>query len=498
MSVSREAVNQQMARGIAWSLAMRWAMRFIGLVNVVILFRLLTPNDMGVAATAMITFGLIESLAELGIQQHLIRAKNIGREQIDTAWTMTILQQSFAALVILLLAPLAAAYFDEPRIVPVTWVLAIATLIAGFTNIGLVIARRELNYELDYWFNVYQRFGQFIATVALAFALRSYWALVLGQLANSVLSIVLSYRMHPYRPRFSLAHAGEYLRFGSAIIPQRLGKTLHNRLDAILVGGFADTTQMGLYNVASRLAEMSANELAIPVGRGLYPNFATLIKYPKELAAAFVRVLSPVSAFIFPVAVTFWIVAEDFVAFFFGEQWMPAVPYLQWLVLYAAFESMTMIMSQQILIVVGHERRAAIFMWAKVAILAVCLLWGHAWRGVEGIAIMRPFVAALTFSIAGVLLIHSTEITAQSLLQALWRPVAAAVATYLGVELLIEPHLPVIALLRLAVEVPAAGAIYASCTAALWLASGRPEGAEQAILERYAKFRSRRAQGVPT
>ena len=47
-----------MLRGSAWMIAMRWAIRLTGLISTIILARLLTPEDFGVVAIAMIVVGM--------------------------------------------------------------------------------------------------------------------------------------------------------------------------------------------------------------------------------------------------------------------------------------------------------------------------------------------------------------------------------------------------------------------------------------------------------
>jgi len=72
------------------------------------------------------------------------------------------------------------------------------------------------------------------------------WALVAGQLATSVATVVLSYRMHPYRPRPGLAAASEYLRFGAHVLPIRLARYFSGRIGVIAVGRIASTAARAL------------------------------------------------------------------------------------------------------------------------------------------------------------------------------------------------------------------------------------------------------------
>jgi len=54
-------LGRQMAKGAAWMVAMRWSIRGIGIVSVVILARLLAPDDFGILAMAMIALFVHEA-----------------------------------------------------------------------------------------------------------------------------------------------------------------------------------------------------------------------------------------------------------------------------------------------------------------------------------------------------------------------------------------------------------------------------------------------------
>ena len=102
---------------------MRWVMRGIGFVNIIILARLLSPEAFGVVAMATIVIGFITSFTQMGAQQLLIREQEINPAMINTAWTILVLQGVFVALVLLAISPLAANYFGEERLVAIIFVL---------------------------------------------------------------------------------------------------------------------------------------------------------------------------------------------------------------------------------------------------------------------------------------------------------------------------------------------------------------------------------------
>jgi O-antigen/teichoic acid export membrane protein len=81
-----------MAKGAAWMIALRFAIRAIGLVSMIILARLLVPADFGLVAIAMALAGALAAMSEFGFQVALIQNQAADRRHYDTAWTLGIMR----------------------------------------------------------------------------------------------------------------------------------------------------------------------------------------------------------------------------------------------------------------------------------------------------------------------------------------------------------------------------------------------------------------------
>ncbi|MGI9502598.1 MAG: oligosaccharide flippase family protein, partial [Geminicoccaceae bacterium] len=97
-------IGKGMARGAAWMVLMRLVVRGAGLINMVILARLLVPEDFGLVAMAMLIVGAIEIFSEFNFDVVLIKKQNATRVDYDTAWTLSIIRGSVVAGLLLALA----------------------------------------------------------------------------------------------------------------------------------------------------------------------------------------------------------------------------------------------------------------------------------------------------------------------------------------------------------------------------------------------------------
>src|SRR5579872_3725969 len=207
------SLQRQMVKGSAWVIGVRWAVRFLGLISTIVLARLLVPADFGIVTIAMIILGTVEVFAQTGQHLAIIRHPNPTREHYDTAWTIFIMLYSSLALIIFLCAPLTVIYFHEPRALLVVRILALKTFIAGFENVGIVDFQKYLEFHKQFLYRVLPSVVSFFVTLAAAFALRNYWALVIGILTQEFTGFVLSYVLSPFRPRLGLSKVRELWSF---------------------------------------------------------------------------------------------------------------------------------------------------------------------------------------------------------------------------------------------------------------------------------------------
>jgi len=313
--------SREIARGISWALLMRWTIKSVGLVSTIILARLLSPEDFGVAAICMLVSGFLYSITAFGSSMLLIRTKNIDRAHCDTAWTISLLQCLFTGTMIVLLAPIAAVYFNEPRATDVMYVLAFATFVSGFESIGPILNRRELKFEVDFRFHVYKRLLVFFATVGLALFFRSYWALVFGYLIGAIAGVILSYIIHSYRPSWSLERGYEYLRFALSIVPMRIANDLNQFAPKFIVGSLGSAHTMGAFTVSDGLATIFTLEIVKPMGRGLLPNYTRLANDKTQLTAEYKKILAIVMLLVIPVGMGVSAIADDLVTVLLGSLW---------------------------------------------------------------------------------------------------------------------------------------------------------------------------------
>lgn len=468
-------------RGAAWAVSMRWTVRLIGLVSMVILARLLTPDDYGIMAMAMIVTGFSEAIFELGVNIYLIQKTNADDDDFNTGWTLRILQGLCATSLILILIPFAENYYNDARIVEVLPWLSIIPLLNAACNIGIVKFQKELDIYRDFWFFVSKKMIGFFVTICSAFLLRDYWAFVIGGVASAGGGFLLSYVMHPYRPRLSLSQVKPMLSLSMWLLIRNVGAYAQTRMDQIILAGRLPVADLGIYRMAAELSTLPTSEILAPLGRVLLPAFAKINKEIDRLRAAFNKSLGTVLIVGMPLSIGMALVAEPLVGLMLGEKWIGVIVPLQILAIVELVLTLRYVAST-VLTSMGHVRFIAITVWLQVILFVAICTGGWFEITMVNVALTRMALGALTtlLVIGQAVIVNAVRIN--ELLAIVARPLAASIVMIIIVLLVqrVELQSDVFALI---LQTTAGALSYGLSLVLVWHLAGRPDSAERFILE---------------
>lgn len=482
-SASTDPARGHLLRGSAWMIAMRWAIRAFGLVSTVVLARLLAPEDFGVVAMAMVVVGFLEVFTHTGVDLALIRDTNATREHYDTAWTFEILQAAVLALALLAAAPIATGYFGDRRVLEVMQLLSLRAFIGGFENIGVVAFRRDLDFGREFWFGVFKKMSTVMVTIGAAIIFRSYWALVIGLIGGRALDVAISFVMHPYRPRLTLARFADIWGFSRWLLLARVANLANRKLDEFVVGGQAGTTAMGNYFVASDIATAPTEEVVLPMSRGIFPVYSRQQDDRARLAESFLTVLRSTAYLCVALGLGVSSVAPELVPLVLGTQWLAAVPLMQWLGIWGALMGIALTLDP-LLLATGRASLLARFKWIQLAVLVPALIAGGAIADVVGIAAAKTLVMATMLPVLLFWTARAATIAGRHVAGTIAPAFCAGIAMYACVLVVQGALLEQALWLRLGAKAAVGAIVYIAVIFGLWRVRGAPAGPERDVLER--------------
>jgi len=422
----KKELGKKIAVGSAWMVGMRVLVQGLGFISTLILARLLVPDDFGLIAIAMIFFAILEVLTSFSFDLALIQNQEAERRHYDTAWTLTIIQGAITALALYLLASPVAVFFNDPRLVSVIYVLAFIAFVQSFENIGIVAFRKQLEMHKEFTFLVTKKLVAFVATIGLAIILNNYWALVLGTLASRIAGLILSYWMHPYRPRLSLEAARELITYTKWLLFNNVLLVLIKNIDDAIVGKVVGSTGLGFYTIAYQISNLPTTELVYPITRAVFPGYAKISSDTATLRKGFLDVTSLVLLLTIPIATGIAATADLLIPILLGQKWQQAAELTQILALFG----ITRVMGAgtgAVYLAIGKPKIIAYLACFRLVVGIPLIYYAAISAGAVGVAWAVFGIGALLLPINYTVLLKLLAIPFKDLFIAVWRPITASI-----------------------------------------------------------------------
>jgi O-antigen/teichoic acid export membrane protein len=479
------SVGRGIAKGAAWMVLLKAVERSIGLVSTLILARLLLPADFGLIAMAMSFVAIVELLWAFSFDNALIQNNSPDRRLYDTAWTLNICLGLTVALGLAAVAYPAAAFYGDPRLVPVVLCLAVGTLFQGFENIGVVAFRKELRFGMEFGYQLARKVSGFLVTIPLAIILQSYWALVAGIVTGRVVAVVISFIAHPFRPRLSLHARDTLIGFSKWLFLNNALFAVQSRAQDFVIGKIGGASALGLYNISYELSTLPSSEVVAPINRAVFPGFAKLAADPGALILGYLRVFGITALITVPAGLGLAATAPWIVPILLGPKWLDAIPIMQILAFYGVLAALGSVFGPTFM-ALGKPRMLTVFTLLNVALFVPAVVYGALEAGAVGAAWGSLAVVTLMMPASHWVACRALKLPVLTVMAQLWRPAVAGIGMFLAVDALVHGLGVTGGALSLLPRLLAAAAVgtasYAALLLGLWALSGRPESAESVVL----------------
>ena len=417
MAPVTEKLGTKTVRGVAWALTSTAASKLIWLIGIILLARLLIPEQFGVVAIALVFITYVETLGDLGANAALIYWQSRERDVAQITFVINVLMGLIWFTLTWFISASVAIFFGNPQVESILQVLAISFVIKGFSNTHDALCQRALDFRTRTIPEIVLATTKVVIGVSMAITGYGAWSLVGGHLAGLLLWAITLWLLVPWRPRacFPADLLMPVLKYGKGIIAVNVLAAIAHHLDLLVVGRMLGATALGVYQLATKLPELTIILLAWVVSRVLFPAFSRLNATGADMRNAYLRSLQYLSLFTLPGSVALFVLADPLIMVMFGEQWRDAIPVLQWLAVYAGIRSLGTQVGD-VLKATGQPHVLTRLGIVKVAILIPVLLYAGN-ISIVAVAISMSVAALINTAINILVICHILNIGALSVIK---------------------------------------------------------------------------------
>lgn len=404
----------------------------LSLLSVVVVSRLLQPEEIGIFSVAVSLIGFAHVFREFGVGQYLIQIAEVRREQFRAAFTVALGSAWLIGLVLLAVSQPMAKLYGNAGIGEVLLLSALNFAIMPFGTPSMAMLRRELKFSTLAWIAIVGAAVQTAVTIGAAWVGQSYLSMAWGTLAMTLVKVLLLVALRPGEIFMLPTRRGlrDVLQFGALASGASIVSTAGGAAPDLILGKAQGFAEVALFSRATSIQLMVVDKVNELVRSVHLPMFAARVREGGSAASLFCDVSGHLAVITLPTLLFFAVVADPLIVFVFGAQWARSAGLATVLCL-ASTLSAPLILYASSLVATGHVKayaQSAVLVQSVRILVLLCAFW---WS-LESVAVALVIAYAVEAMVAQWQLHRAYGLRIRQTLAFLWRPWVVALATAAG------------------------------------------------------------------
>ena len=406
-----DSLGRRALHGLVWMLAQNVVARLSSLLSQLILAALLSSADFGVIGLAYTVTNIASTLLNVGIDDILMQRQSGLRLWTGPAFWISFSLSLAAAILVVLVSPLAAMAYHAPGMVGLLAVFAISMPLGALSTVPMMVLRARMRFGTVAAYTSFEIVVTAVLTTGLAWAGFGAYSFVIPVPIMSAVRAIVLWRLAAsgggFRPqvrRWKYLVGNTAANFTSRVVLMLIGQG-----DYILLGLLASQDAVGAYYFGFRLAAQPLWTLAGNFGGILFPALVQIKSDPKRQGEMALKASTMLSFCIMPIAMMQAAAAAPLVIGLFGQRWVAAIPIIQLLSIGLSFEAVSWsagaLLSARGGFVIGMR-----FLLAQMPLFFLLIVLGGLWDKAVGVAwgiciyyaVTQPVYVRYIFRLVGV------------------------------------------------------------------------------------------------
>lgn len=371
-------LKQKTAKGLLWGGIGSGSMQLLNLFFGIFLSRLLSPADYGVVGALTIFSAMAGLFAESGFTLAIVNKKTISHDDYNAVFWFNIVAGLVLYGLLFALAPLIAAFYHQPEMVPLARFLFLGFLFGAIATAPSAYFFRNLNVKLRSQIQICAILLSGIVGVCCAASGCGYWGIAAQTVTYSGCNCLMLWARSPWRPTlsFRMAPLREMLPFSTKQLVTSLFTHINNNFFSVLLGRFYGMKPTGYYTQGSKWTTMGYTTISGMLNSVAQPVFREASEDSERLCRVFMKMLRFTSFVCFPAMFGLAIVARELIVLTVTAKWLPCVPVMQILCVWGAFMPVATLYGN----LFNSIGRPNIYMWNTIALglmQLVCVLLSY-------------------------------------------------------------------------------------------------------------------------
>lgn len=326
-----DILNKKTNSGLIWQGTEKIGSYGIRFVVSVILARLLSPEEFGIIAIMIVILSLCSIFIDSGFGVALVQKKDIDEKDCNSVFYINICFAFITYVLILLLSPYIASYYEIPKISTYISVFALVIVIQSFSIIQVALLRKKMMFNVCFKVNWLAISLSGATGIILAYCGYGVWALIVQQIINYFVMALMYWFLVKWRPKltFDIRRIFYLFNFGWKILCAEILNKLYYDVYALVIGKIADLTTLSYYDRGKTFPKYGMDIVNTTMSSVLLPAFSTVQNDKKQMYSLAQMILKTVMFIVIPILTILFTFADEITITVLTEKWLPCVPFMR-------------------------------------------------------------------------------------------------------------------------------------------------------------------------
>lgn len=370
----------------------------LSVISLIVLARLLTPDDFGIVSIGLIFLGLFHNFQDFGVMPAVIQRGDRVEESISSGLFLRLIITCLLTILIAIISPMVAFFLGNLDVASVIMVYAANLFILPLCFAPQIRLTRALNFAKLSMASVAQATVLALASILFAILGYSYWSMVIGSILGSVAFVlVMSYHADwRVRPKMDAPLMRDLLGFGKhMLITSMMGFIIFN-VDQFVIAKVLGVAFLGFYSIAVRFGRTTGDQISNIVNRVLFPTFSRIKEDIEKLRTGYTQSLRMIAIVMSPISFGISAISPIFVEVALGDQWLAVVIPLS-ILSFQGLLNAIITPASNVLISIGKPKYLAIIASVQALLLVLLIYPVAVYYGMVGICVLTTVLSLAVF-----------------------------------------------------------------------------------------------------
>lgn len=323
--------NKKVITNFLWRFSERVGAQLVAFVVSVVLARLLEPEIYGTIALVTVFTAILNVFIDSGMANALIQKKNADDLDFSTVFYFNITICCILYLLMFLMAPVIADFYNMPTLVSVIRVLSLTLVISGVKNVQQAYVSRTMQFKRFFFATLGGTLGAAVVGIIMAYAGMGIWALVAQQLFNALVDTIVLWLTVKWRPKkmFSFKRLKSLFSYGWKLLMSALLNTVYDNIRALIIGKMYSSADLAYFNRGKQFPNLIITNVNTSIDSVLLPTMSREQDNVARIKNMTRRAIKTSVYIMAPMMIGLICCARPLVQLILTSKWLPCVPFMR-------------------------------------------------------------------------------------------------------------------------------------------------------------------------